>query len=73
MKGAMHETYSLATNGSRTADRAVKFAAELARATASELTILTVSEWLASDDLEQFGTIESAALGDILENEAKAC
>lgn len=61
----------VATDGSRSADRAVKFAAELAQETASELIIVTVLQWLTSDDLERFSKIERATLGDMLENEAK--
>ncbi len=62
----------VASDGSRGAERAVKFAAELACAVGGKLNILTVIAGGVSADLKRFGRIENVATGELLEEEAKA-
>jgi len=63
----------VAADGSKDGERAVVFAAKLAKALDAELTVLTVSEGITSDrELKKFAKIEHAAIGDVLEAEAAA-
>jgi nucleotide-binding universal stress UspA family protein len=57
----------VATDGSEGADRAVDFAAHMAKAMGGRLTILTVEGNLSSDELRQLARAESD-LGDVLQS-----
>lgn len=61
-----------AVDGSNTAMRALEVAARFAAQIDAELTIVTVRRTAADGDVERFGEIENATVGDILEQEARA-
>ena len=56
----------LATDGSSGADRAADFAAELAKATGAKLSILTVGNSIAGEDLDKLARAEGS-LADAIE------
>jgi nucleotide-binding universal stress UspA family protein len=62
----------VAFDGSEGARRAVAFAAELAHGSESELTILTVIDGTADEQLNRYGRIERATISELQENEARA-
>ncbi|HWA88748.1 MAG TPA: universal stress protein [Rhizomicrobium sp.] len=61
-----------AVDGSDHSTRALEFAAKLAASFRAELVIVTVSQRMVDEELRRFGRIESATIGDILEQEAAA-
>ncbi len=62
----------VASNGSPSAERAVDFAAHVARFLNAELTILTVSSDIISDKLRRMSQIEREAPCEIIATEAKS-
>lgn len=61
----------VATDGSPPAERALALAADLAQAFKAHLLIFTASALVGDSDLQKFGAAEHAAIGDILESEAR--
>lgn len=64
------KTIVIATDGSKPAERALAFAAELVAALKLEPLIVTASEMISDGDLEEFGREEHATIAEILESEA---
>lgn len=62
----------VASDGSAAAERAVAFAAELARGMAAELLLLTVCVSVGDGDLERFSLSEHASVMEVLEAEARS-
>jgi nucleotide-binding universal stress UspA family protein len=58
----------VATDGSGGADRAVDFAAELAKATRCTLSIVTIGGNLSGEDLRQLTHIAGNSIGDALDS-----
>jgi nucleotide-binding universal stress UspA family protein len=58
----------VATDGSTGADRAVDFAAELAKATGCALSIVTIGGNLSGEELRQLAHIAGGSIGDAIDS-----
>lgn len=58
----------VATDGSTGADRAVDFAAELAKATSCTLSIVTIGGNLSGEELQQLAHIAGGSIGDAIDS-----
>lgn len=62
----------VAIDGSDSSKRALVFAAGLAARLQADLEIMTVKQHLVDEELRRFSRIESATIGEIVEQEAEA-
>jgi nucleotide-binding universal stress UspA family protein len=62
----------VASDGSESAERAIAFAAELARGLSANLVIITAVHNSTNGELREFSRAEGATVGDILESLSRA-